>query len=249
MAETECPKGHLRAGLAKSWLTVCRSYLCLGIVAALAVCATRAEAQTGVFLVDPANGCRVWTNSSKPEELTAQWHGACRGGFASGRGTYTQQRLGKVVINGEGEFVAGKMQGRGVVVYDGARTEGEFRDGLLNGRGLRVYSDGARTEGEFRDGLLNGRGIQTFSSGERYDGEYAAGLNNGHGVYTWPDGARFEGEWKEGSIDGPGLYQTASGKVVKANWRGTCAVNGEAYFLMNGSETFGCSSRRDSKKR
>ncbi len=162
-----------------------------------------AQAQIGGFVRDPARGCQLWMNAFEPETLAARWTGPCTGGLASGRGTFTLQRKGELEVTGEGEFVAGRLQGRGFL----------------------VYADGPRVEGEFRDGSLNGRGIETARDGERHEGEWKDGQPNGYGVHTWPGGARFEGDWKDGEPYGPGVDQS-HGKTVKANWTGSCLFQG-----------------------
>jgi hypothetical protein len=50
----------------------------------------------------------------------------------------------------EGEWVDGKMQGRGIYHYsDGSVYDGNWMAGKMQGKGLFLYPNGNRYEGEF----------------------------------------------------------------------------------------------------
>lgn len=106
----------------------------------------------GSWIAD-ANGCRVMNPIPVAGE-SVSWSGTCKNGWAYGAGVLYWFRDGKP--NGT--------------------TEGNFRAGKLNGRGRTTYPDGYWFEGEYVDGLPNGDGvIFDPEQGEEYFGRFANG--------------------------------------------------------------------------
>jgi hypothetical protein len=205
----------------------------------------------GGWLADPKTNCKFWWPNEAPDSnwtytySSAHWAGACRNGTASGRGTFdftVAWHLGDgeaktFVQSGEGDFVNGKLTGKGFTTFRQyiavIRHEGEFRDGLMTGRGVETREGDKlfeRYDGEFRDGKKNGWGVETNEawSGQgqtrdrayfwRYEGEYRDGDWNGRGVYVSSKKGcsaqmKYEGEYKNGRWDGRGTLTTLDGKT------------------------------------
>ena len=89
-----------------------------------------------------------------------------------GRGvmTYVKAEADAVQEKYDGEFVEGKMSGRGCYWYDdGSVYDGMWLLGKMHGKGLFVYPNGNRYEGEFQDDMKDGYGILLYINGERYE--------------------------------------------------------------------------------
>lgn len=74
--------------------------------------------------------------------------------------------------------------------------EGEFVNGKMEGRGRTKYQNNNFHSGQYKDGKRNGFGTFILESG-RYEGEFENGLMKGKGKMTWTDGSTFDGEWVE----------------------------------------------------
>ena len=107
------------------------------------------------WVADPSSGCRVWNPNPQGNE-TISWSGACREGFAEGRGVLQWFRKNRPAERYEGELRAGRENGYGVLTKPKARYEGEFRDGMAQGLGHYVAPGynytGIWVDGCFRDG-------------------------------------------------------------------------------------------------
>lgn len=100
----------------------------------------------------------------------------------NGPGLFVQCRADRELSRFEGEFRAGKREGRGLLVLgDGARILAEWRDDVLNGRGELVEADGTRLSGEFIS--AGQRGIFRSSRGEKAY-RLGAGANDAP-VFEW----------------------------------------------------------------
>ncbi len=203
-----------------------------------------AFAQDQAF-TDKRTGCKLWLPIPMGQDDkyfkidTARWTGACRNGSAQGRGTFemvVKFQMDEDAIpefktwKGEGEFVDGRLNGRGFLVHGNMRVEGEFRNGLLNGRGIEQSSRGRR-EGEFRDGLLNGWGVEDYKEEiggrqwtRRYEGEFRAGQRNGKGLIQesisgCSSTLRYEGELKDNLYDGRGTLNAPNGRTYTGVWQ------------------------------
>jgi hypothetical protein len=94
----------------------------------------------------------------------------------------------------EGDFVEGKMHGKGKLFMNGNRYEGGMADNQMHGYGVCQYSNGDRYEGGYHYGQRHGRGRIVYNNGESYDGEWENGYMSGEdGVFQYASGARYVG--------------------------------------------------------
>ena len=131
-------------------------------------------------------GSRCWKRiANKPgcflfddhylSDQTVTWSGDCSGDTAHGRGTL-HWRHPDFGVEGTGEYVHGKRQGRWV-----KRT-----------------SNGGVQEGPYVNGVRQGHWVIRWAKGSRFEGEFRDGQPNGYGAYTSPSGEVFEGQWRDG---------------------------------------------------
>ena len=52
------------------------------------------------------------------------------------------------------------------------KYEGEWLDGKMQGRGIYQYSDGSSYDGMWIAGKMDGKGTFTYPNGNRYNGEF-----------------------------------------------------------------------------
>ena len=168
------------------------------------------------WVKDPQTGCEIWTVSAD----AASWSGACVSGKASGNGTVTYKKDGKLFSTYKGEVGNGDLNGQGVYIWaDEDRYEGQFKNGKSNGQGVYIWADGSRYEGQFKDGKPNGQGVGTYKDGNRYEGQFKDGKRHGQGVYLWADGDRYEGQFKDGKSNGQGVYLWADGDRYEGQFK------------------------------
>jgi hypothetical protein len=108
------------------------------------------------------------------------WKGACKDGYADGKGVLEWRPAGKAAIH-----------------VEGVMTKGQF-----NGEATLTTADGHTYIGTLRDGQPHGKGYFKFPDGMQYEGSVANGAANGTGVAVWPAGDRYEGAWKQGKREG-----------------------------------------------
>ena len=86
------------------------------------------------------------------------------------------------------------------------RYQGEFVDGRREGRGVLIYANGDTYDGEWINNLFHGGGIfntQGFTSaltlyrGQRYEGAYKYGKKHGHGIFHVGDGGIYDGYFED----------------------------------------------------
>ncbi len=116
---------------------------------------------TSGWFVDDISGCKVWNNSSSPEE-DVRYSGACPNGIAEGKGTAQWYKNGQ----------------------PSERAEGVFRNGRLEGKTVYTWSNGERYEGNYSDNKRAGKGVYTWPNGSRYEGEWSDGKRDGYGVLS-----------------------------------------------------------------
>ncbi len=213
----------------------------------------------GTFFTDAKSRCKLWWPAKEPYYddgkiaatwtiLSVKWIGTCAKGIAQGRGTFevVEKFLPEgsepqiTTFRGEGDFVDGKLSGRGFYVgtYDKSpgirRVEGEFRDGVLNGRGFESYESSdskSRFEVTFRDGKADGWGVRTsdyvYNGRRRWyrvEGDYRDGKLNGRGIRGQGQVGckaeeRYEGEFKDDRFHGRGTLTAYDGKVYTGVWQ------------------------------
>lgn len=170
----------------------------LKALAAVAALAAASEGAASEWIADD-KGCKVLNPRPAPNETVA-WSGACRDGFADGKGQL------RWVVNGQPSST-----------YDG-----EMKAGRHSGQGVLTTARGLRYEGGFLDGAYAGQGSLTYPSGSTYRGEFVAGRGEGACTLTWPDGTRYDGECKAGRPDGAAQIQFANGDryagAMRAGW-------------------------------
>jgi hypothetical protein len=133
-------------------------------------------------------GCKVSNVLRKPDE-TVEWSGLCKNGFAEGNGIVRWLMGSREIGRDDGEFHAGKMNGKGSRGFDnGDYYAGQFTNGVPSGIGLLRYSRGIRDRytGEFRDGIPNGTGTLSLGDGSSYSGEFRNGEPIEHAVFSPP---------------------------------------------------------------
>lgn len=104
------------------------------------------------WIADARTGCKVWNAGPQPGE-SVQWSGNCVAGLATGTGTLHWFKDGK----------------------PGGRYEGQYRAGKQNGRGTFYFASGNRYEGDWRDGKPDGQGTKTNTDGQVYSGTWVNG--------------------------------------------------------------------------
>ena len=103
----------------------------------------------------------------------------------------------------KGKWINGILHGLGSrqLINEQELYEGEFIDGKLNGRG-KMTSKTCWYEGFFRNNLEHGKGLKVYSNGNKYRGMWADGYPDGHGVFTWADGGEYQGIFRNGMKEG-----------------------------------------------
>ena len=134
-----------------------------------------APAAAGTWIAAEGSDCKLWNPNPVAGE-SARWSGACKDGFADGKGAVTWSRAGTAYERDEGEWRGGRQMGRGSQTWPGGSYRGQIFDGLPHGEGVLIFGS-ARYEGAFVTGKPNGEGVLTSASGT------------------------FGGEWRDGCFD------------------------------------------------
>jgi len=121
------------------------------------------QPQSGAFVADVQNGCKVWNPHPQPNE-TVTWSGNCVNGLAQGPGSLQWLHNGKPYEKDQGEWSEGRQFGRGMQDWGLGSYDGELVNGEPHGRGALTLQS-SRYEGEFRDGKPNGPGAVTNLEG------------------------------------------------------------------------------------
>jgi hypothetical protein len=180
---------------------------------AVVLLAVMSVARAGDYLAD-STGCKVWDPNPAPNE-TSTWTGSCVDGYISGQGRQQWIVAGQPAGTSEGEFVKGKLEGKGVRTYkDGARYEGSFVDGALSGQGVMTAADGTIYSGGFEKGLRHGRGVLTMRDGQRYEGDFKNNLSDGQGELTFKNGVRMSGTFKANLPDDVAITEADGSKFT-----------------------------------
>ena len=169
--------------------------------------------------ISDTHGCKLWNAFPRPGQ-SVTWSGACRDGYADGHGVAEWFKDGQFTGRAEGDSVAGKRTGKGVVVWaDGGRYEGDFVDGKRTGKGVFVGPNGNRYEGDVVEGPMpTGKGVFVWADGNRYEGDFVDGKRTGKGVFVWPNGGRYEGDFVDGKRNGKGVYVWADGNRYEGDF-------------------------------
>jgi hypothetical protein len=144
-------------------------------IAALLLLCTPAIAQAGDWIADAKSGCKAWNPQPSGGE-TVRWAGACKDGYAEGKGVLEWLRGGAPYERDEGSWHAGKQAGEGSQTWPGGQYKGEFLESMPHGKGLLSSGD-ARYQGAFLHGKPNGKGVLSNASGT-FDGTWSEGCFN-----------------------------------------------------------------------
>jgi MORN repeat len=147
-----------------------RAGLAAGLLAGFGV-----AANAGDWIADTKSGCKIWNPRPSPGE-TVGWAGACKDGFAEGKGVLDWIKGGKPYERDEGEWHGGRQRGQGTQSWPGGRYSGQLADGLPHGNGLLVTGE-AQYSGSFLNGVPNGEGTLINPSGT-YSGNWQTGCFN-----------------------------------------------------------------------
>lgn len=148
------------------------------------------------------------------------------------RGNFIKGKLngkGSIAINDkiyEGTFENNELNGEGSIKDSIKIISGSFVSGNLTGKGKIAFFSGRTEIGEFYLFRLNGKGERTYINGNNYAGSFEKGEFNGLGKYTWKaDNIYFEGNFKEGNREGAGVLYIANNLVAIGNWKNDCATD------------------------
>jgi hypothetical protein len=149
-------------------------------------------------------------------------HGLAADASAAAAATAPTQTVGKLTINGVGEYDGairdGKASGKGKLTFgDGRQYVGEFRDNKRYGQGTWTIG-GFKYEGGWHDDSYHGQGTETYPKGLKYVGEFKDGYRCGQGTMTFPDGRKYEGQWKGNLFHGQGTLTVKDGKQQAGRW-------------------------------
>jgi hypothetical protein len=144
------------------------------LATALMLCAP-AIARAGDWIADAKSGCKVWNPQPSGGEAV-RWSGACKDGYADGKGALEWLRGGAAYERDEGSWRAGKQTGEGSQTWPGGQYKGEFLESMPHGKGL-LASGEARYQGAFLHGKPNGKGVMSNATGT-FDGTWSEGCFN-----------------------------------------------------------------------
>ncbi len=117
--------------------------LCSAVPPALALDA--GEAKPDLSGADPHwiedKAAHCWVGNPNPQAgESVSWSGACAGGFASGPGTVTWYRSGRIEARDVGTYKGGVLSGHGkITTSNGTSYEGDFP-----GKGTLTLTDGLK---------------------------------------------------------------------------------------------------------
>ena len=174
----------------------------MGALVVLVVC-SGAGAENEQWITDQNSGCAVWNPAPQPGE-SIEWNGDCVSDRASGYGILKWMRNGVEKERAEGNFSAGRLEGKGVWQWtSGHRYQGDFSAGEFSGEGVFTWPDGAKYSGEFLNNNRHGIGRHQAPNGARYEGPYRGGERHGVGRCYQPGDGWSSCQWRDGErIDG-----------------------------------------------
>ena len=118
-------------------------------------------------------------------------------------------------IKYEGEFVNGKKEGRGKLIFvNGEYYIGQFSNNKLNGKGKMYYNNSTiKYKGDFVNGKMERSGKYIFEDGDYYIGQFSNGMRNGKGIlYYKNNNIRYEGDFVNNKMEGNGKYFYENGE-------------------------------------
>lgn len=188
-------------------------------LSALALAGTAHAADPAVL--HGAVGCRIAALEPAPLDNDVSWDGACKNGFAEGKGTITWRARGDTRWKLEGNLVRGEIAGEATRSAGGTTYIGGFRNGVPHGAGYFKYPSGTQYEGGVVDGHPEGPGLAVQPDGSRYEGFWKRGRRDGYGKAVFALGGSYEGEWKDDHFHGKGrIVYAGSGRVYEGEFVG-----------------------------
>jgi hypothetical protein len=184
------------------------SPLTLALALGFGAAAGTALAQDTSTYVGAAN-CRVAPVLPPPVD-GVRWRGACKDGFAEGKGILTWHGADRIERTMEATLAAGQVQGEATIrLPDGALYIGTVRNGVPDGKGYFKDPDSLQYEGDVHGGRREGVAEALFPNGDRYKGEWQNGVPDGTGTMTYMLGGSYEGRWHRGLPNGRGTMTFA----------------------------------------
>jgi hypothetical protein len=196
--------------------------------------------------------CRLAAVKPPPAQAP-DWNGACRDGYADGKGTLEWTDAAGKRYKLEAAFAAGRVLGEGTLRFpNGEAYTGTLKDGVPDGRGYFREPNGDQYEGEVRMGELTGVAEVLYVNGDDYKGEFKKGKPDGTGTMTYELGGRYEGGWKNGEPSGPGkiVYVGGTGREAAVQdgrepGRAPVAAPDGTYTVKQHIPTIGTTIRHD----
>lgn len=147
------------------------------------------------------------------------------GEFIDGKLTGEGKIIKNSIIEKEGAFKNGELNGKGTIINFGGRMKimGTFVDNQLTGEGEVHHSTGAYEKGQYLKSRLTGEGERHLQNGNFYKGTFKDGKYNGWGTYHWGEqNIDYEGDFENGKRNGNGLLKLPNGIVIFGTWKNDC---------------------------
>jgi hypothetical protein len=162
--------------------------------------------------------------------------GVCKG-LREGTGTYTA--ADKVTVY-EGQWRAGKREGKGVVYFDAERKskyEGGWIANSREGEGTICYASGNSYVGQWKNNKKNGQGTMKWvTTGESYEGSWVDDLQEGEGTHVWRDGEDGEAEDQEAAPSAKGDVAKQRCNMYRGQFVGGRREGVGTFYYANGSQ-------------
>ena len=193
------------------------SHLLFHLLVCLSACTGAQAGEAAAFFGKPT--CRIAPLAPPPLADAVSWFGACKDGYADGKGVLAWEVASKGLRRLEATVVRGEVVGQGTLTdRDGSYT-GTFRQGMPHGTGFFKYANGDMYEGGVANGLHEGSGVYLAADGSSYEGEWQADKRHGRGKASFALGGSYEGEWRNGKMHGHGKIVYSSGRTYAGEFR------------------------------
>ena len=137
-----------------------------------------------------------------------------------------------------GEYMAGKMHGKGIMTYDNGKVyEGDFLFGYAHGKGEEFYPNGDKYVGDFVATMKDGKGVYHYANGNKYEGDFHKDLPHGKGnFFNKADKSKYVGDFKSGMANGKGTFSYPNGEKYVGDWVDDVKVGKGLYTYKNGEK-------------
>ena len=152
-----------------------RIFLALLIAVILGLVTLTTYAEDGEWIKDQ-KGCKHFNPHPQVDE-NLTWTGACKNGFAEGKGQIKWNVSGNLAEEYDGDYVHGRPHGKGTMTShdNGQIYSGDWVDGVPTGDGKLVLPDGSTYLGQFLNWRFEGIGELTGPDGRSIYGEWVNG--------------------------------------------------------------------------